>query len=263
MYKAGLALLALTVPSLAWTIPEYVEERHVVEIQKRQADVSQLLQLASLAGITALPTDPAILLELCPIANSLASALPTSSVLTVLLTAAPSGFVSSIVNNPSYAASFESAFSAGSSPSWFNSLPTGVKSYLHTYSGFGGLATAAGAIKAATQSVSSEAIAGGTSTGIRPLGTTESSGASATSGATATSGSSGMSTTTSMDSSASAASASSASTLSAAQMSVTQVSSSSTTVSSSSSQGGTARPTGAIAAGFAGAIGMLGAAVAL
>ena len=45
MYKAGLALLALTVPSLAWTIPEYVEERHVVEIQKRQADVSQLLQL--------------------------------------------------------------------------------------------------------------------------------------------------------------------------------------------------------------------------
>ena len=45
MYATGLVLLALVVPSLAWTVPEYVEERHVIEIKKRQADVSQLLQL--------------------------------------------------------------------------------------------------------------------------------------------------------------------------------------------------------------------------
>ena len=45
MYATGLLLFALVVPSLAWTVPEYVEERHVVEIKKRQADVSQLLQL--------------------------------------------------------------------------------------------------------------------------------------------------------------------------------------------------------------------------
>ena len=57
MFKAGLALLALVVPSLAWTIPEYVEERHVVQIQKRQADVSQLLQLyVSVASSTTFPT---------------------------------------------------------------------------------------------------------------------------------------------------------------------------------------------------------------
>ena len=155
--------------------------------------------------------------------------------------------------------SFESAFSAGSSPDWFNSLPTSVRSYLHTYSGFGGLATAAGAVKEVTQSAGSEAIAGGTSTGIRPLGATKSSGAPA---ATATGGSSDMSTMTSMGPSSSAASASSASTLSEAQISVTQTSSSST-ASSSSSQGGAARPTRAIAAGLVGAMGILGVAVAL
>lgn len=233
---------------------------------------------ASLAGVTAFPTDPAVLLELGPVANSLASALPTPSVLSVLLTAAPSGFVSSIVNDQSYAMSFQSAFSAGSSPDWFNSLPTGVRSYLHTYSGFGGLATAAGAVIGVTHSSGSEAIAGGTSTGFRALGSTESSGASAPSAASATGGSSDMSTTTSMGSSASAtggssdmstmtsmdssASASPASTLSSAQASVTETSSS-VTASSSSSQGGGARPTGAIAAGLVGAMGIFGVAVAL
>ena len=204
-------------------------------------------------------------------ANSLASALPTSSVLAVLLTAAPSGFVSSIVNDPSYANSFESAFSAGSSPSWFNGLPTDVKSYLHTYSGFGGLATAAGAIKGATQSAASEAIAGGTSTGIRPL---EASGPSGVTGASTVSGSavasgtttgtasnSGMSTMTTIDASASSESAYSASTLSVAAYSVTRVSTPST--SSASSTGDAVRPTGAVAAGLAGAVGILGAVIAL
>ena len=226
---------------------------------------------ASLAGITALPTDPAVLLELGPLANSLASALPTSSVLAVLLTAAPSGFVSSVVNNPSYANSFESAFAAGNSPSWFNGLPTDVKSYLHTYSGFGGLATAASAIQAVTLSAASEVIAGGTATGIRPLeasGSSGTTGPSATSGSAAVSGttaatgsSSGTSTMTTIDASASSESAYSASTLSAAAYSVTHVSTPST--STTSSKAGAARPTGAIAAGLAGAVGLLGAAIAL
>lgn len=46
MYKSTLTLLALVASSTAWTVPvEYVEERHIVQINKRQADVSQLLQL--------------------------------------------------------------------------------------------------------------------------------------------------------------------------------------------------------------------------
>ncbi|KAK4697826.1 hypothetical protein P7C71_g301, partial [Lecanoromycetidae sp. Uapishka_2] len=251
MYKSGLALFAVVASSIAWTTPiEYIEERHVLEVTKRQADVNQLLQLASLAGITALPTDPAVLLQLGPLANSLASALPTSSVLAVLLTAAPSGFVSSIVNDPSYAASFESAFSAGNSPSWFNALPTDVRSYLHTYSGFGGLATAAGAIKG-VQSEESAASSGA-------------SGASATGGSSTTMGSSA--------SEASVMSASSASAASMAAMSATSVASTEGNtatsaaaggVTSSTAKGAAAQATGAIAVGLAGAAGILGLAIAL
>lgn len=210
---------------------------------------------ASLAGITALPTDPAVLLALGPLANSLASALPTSSVLAVLLTAAPSGFVSSIVNDPSYAASFESQFSAGNSPSWFNGLPTDVRSYLHTYSGFGGLATAAGAIKNVQSAESGS--------GIHALGT-------GASGATATGGSS-----TTMGSSASAASVMSASSASAASMAATSATSVATTeantatsaaaggATSSGAKAGAAQATGAVSVGLAGAAGLLGLAMAL
>lgn len=103
---------------------------------------------ASLAGIN-VPTDPAVILRLGPVASQLAAALPTSSVLAVLETAAPTGFLSQIVHDQTFARSFESAFAAGSSPSWFTALPTEVKSYLHTYSGFGGLATAANGIDSA------------------------------------------------------------------------------------------------------------------
>jgi len=206
-----------------------------------------------LAGITALPTDPAVLLQLGPLANSLASALPTSSVLSVLLTAAPSGFVSNIVNDPSYAASFESAFSAGSSPSWFNGLPTDVRSYLHTYSGFGGLATAAGAIKGVTSSAGAEATGGNGTAASR------------------TSGASGMKST--LDSSASMASVSSISASSAVAISATSVASTegntasaaapAASGTSSNAKAGAAQPTRAIAAGFVGAVGVLVVAVAL
>ncbi|MCJ1451641.1 hypothetical protein MMC28_001981 [Mycoblastus sanguinarius] len=251
MYMQGLALLAFVASSLAAPgIPEYIEERHVVQIEKRQADVSQLLQLASLAGITALPTEPAVLLELGPLANSLASELPTSSVLAVLITAAPTGFVSSIVNDPSYASSFESAFSAGNSPAWFTSLPTSIQSYLHTYSGgagFAGLAGAGAAVQAATSD------AGG-------------SDGNSTSSASGASGMSSMSMTTTGSSAASVASASSASAMGATSEATTEANTATTTsatagtASSASSKAGAPHATGAIAAGV---VGMLGMAAAL
>lgn len=246
MFKLTLAIFALIASSVAAPAPEYIEERHVVEIYKRQADISQLLQLASLAGVTALPTDPAVLLQLGPLANSLASALPTSSVLGVLLTAAPSGFVSSIVNDPSYASSFESAFSAGNSPAWFNSLPTSVLSYLHTYSGFGGLAGAGAAIKSVTADAGNDtAAATGSGTAM-----TTGSGASSSSGTSAA-----QNSASSAQSAASVASVSSAS--------AAYVAAADATSTSSSSKGGAARPTGAVAAGLAAVVGLLGVAVAL
>ena len=111
---------------------------------------------ASAAGIT-LPTDPAEILALGDVAQNLAEALPTPPVLSVLMTAVPPSFISNIVHDQSFANSFESAFAAGSSPSWFNALPTGVKSYLHTYSNFGGLAKAAGAVETGALTATSAA----------------------------------------------------------------------------------------------------------
>ncbi|KAI4106526.1 MAG: hypothetical protein LQ339_002986 [Xanthoria mediterranea] len=137
-----------------------IEERHILEetfILPRQAqNIPQLLSLASLAGIT-LPTDPAALLSLAPVAANLQSYLPTSSVLSVLQTAAPPDFISNVVNDPVYAMSFQSAFAAGSSPSWFLNLPTDVKKYLHTYSGYGDVATAVGGIESANTGATSMA----------------------------------------------------------------------------------------------------------
>ncbi|KAL9071661.1 MAG: hypothetical protein Q9161_004086 [Pseudevernia consocians] len=246
MFKSTLTIFALIASSIAAPAPEFVVERHIVEVYKRQADISQLLQLASLAGVTALPTDPAVLLQLGPLANSLASALPTSSVLGVLLTAAPSGFVSSIVNDPSYASSFESAFSAGNSPAWFNSLPTSVRSYLHTYSGFGGLAGAGAAIKSVTADAGNGTVA------------TTGSGMS---------GSSGSPTTQNSAESAASVSSASAAYVAAADATSTGSTEGNTATgqagTGSSSKGGAARPTGAVAAGLGGVVGLLAVAVAL
>ncbi|KAF6220965.1 hypothetical protein HO133_002646 [Letharia lupina] len=246
MFKSTLAIFALMSSSIAAPAPEFIVERHIVEVYKRQADISQLLELASLAGVTALPTDPAVLLQLGPLANSLASALPTSSVLNVLLTAAPSGFVSSIVNDPSYASSFESAFSAGNSPAWFNSLPTSVRSYLHTYSGFGGLAGAGAAIKSVTADVANGTVA-----------------------ATGSGMSSGGASPTTQNSAQSVASVSSASAAYVAAVDATSAGATEGNTASaqagtaSSSKGGAARPTGAVAARLAGVVGLLGVAAAL
>lgn len=208
------------------------------------------LPSASLAGVTALPTDPAVLLQLGPVANSLASALPTSSVLSVLLTAAPSGFVSSIVNDPSYASSFESDFSAGKSPAWFNSLPTSVRSYLHTYSGFGGLAGAGAAIKSVEAGPNNGTAAAATGSGM----TTSSSSSSSSSSAT-------------QNAAESEASVSSASAAYVAAAAGTQTEGNTATSAragtASTAKGDAARPTGGIAAGLAGMIGLLGMAAVL
>lgn len=243
MHLAALAILVLATFCLAAPTPTQPEE----EIERRQQNIPQLLQLASLAGITSLPTNRAVLLELGPVANQLASALPTSPVLSVLETAAPKSFVSNIVHNPSYATSFESAFAAGSSPSWFNGLPTDVKSYLHTYTGFGGIATAAAEFNSATADSSAK------------TGATAGSGASISGSVASETGSTisntrkstpGSSTTTPQTSGTAAE-----------QTGVTPADTA--TMSSSTSTGGATQSTGAVAAGMMAVVGILGVAAAL
>ncbi|KAI4097319.1 MAG: hypothetical protein LQ348_005787 [Seirophora lacunosa] len=172
-------LTILTLLSSSLTAPvNSIEERHILTethiLPRQQQNIPQLLSLASLAGIT-LPTDTALLLSLGPVAARLGSYLPTPSVLSVLVTAAPSDFLSNVVHDPAYASSFQQAFADGNSPSWFRALPTDVKSYLHTYSGYGAVATAVGEIDNAAretaastgtdgQSATSETVSGMTST---------------------------------------------------------------------------------------------------
>ncbi|KAL8888481.1 MAG: hypothetical protein Q9215_004085 [Flavoplaca cf. flavocitrina] len=175
----------LTFLSTASTAPtQTVEERHVLEetiiLPRQGQNIPQLLSLASLAGIT-LPTDPAALLSLGPVAASLQGYLPTSSVLSVLQTAAPSDFISNVVNDPVYANSFQSAFAAGSSPSWFLNLPSDVKKYLHTYSGYGDVATAVGGIESANSGATNSA----TMTSSSSTSTSESSSSESEDSATA------------------------------------------------------------------------------
>ena len=221
---------------------------------------------ASLAGISALPSNPTLLLNLGPLANSLAAELPTPSVLSVLQTAAPSGFVSQIVNDPSYASSFEEAFASGSSPSWFNALPTDVKSYLHTYSGFGGLAGAAGAVKGAASSEAtaasgSDTRGSGGSTGSA-VGTTGGDEASGTGSETAAMSTGGATTEASGASSA----ASEQNSNSMMATSVANAASSAAGQPSSSTSAGDAplaRPTGYVGVAAAALLGFLGVAVGL
>lgn len=219
MYIHTLPLLLLAATSLCTPTPTAEPNP---DLEKRQQNLPQLLTLASLAGITALPTNPTVLIALGPVAQQLAAALPTSSVLSVLETAAPPSFLSNIVHDPSYASSFESAFAAGSSPSWFKSLPTDVRSYLHTYTGFAGIATAAAEFNNVTRNAS--AMSTGSMTGTSSTGSSTGMSTSGTSSATAAGGS---------------------------------------TASSKLSSGGAAKQTGAITAGIAGVVGILGVAAAL
>ncbi|KAL8712314.1 MAG: hypothetical protein Q9220_003465 [cf. Caloplaca sp. 1 TL-2023] len=195
MQTPALLLTVLALISTSLTAPvEIIQETHILTEthhlsprQQQPQNIPQLLQLASIAGIT-LPTDPAALLSLGPVAARLQSFLPTSSVLSVLVTAAPPDFLSNIVHNPSYAVSFESAFAAGSSPSWFLALPTDVKNYLHTYSGYGGVATAVGEVESVTRAASPNSAGTATGSGATAMTTTGTESGS-TSGSMSTSGS--------------------------------------------------------------------------
>ncbi|KAI4248028.1 MAG: hypothetical protein L6R40_001117 [Gallowayella cf. fulva] len=192
MYSTTLLTL-LTLLSTSLSAPlQTIEERHILTEthqylpRQQQQNIPQLLSIASLAGIT-LPTDPAALLSLGPVAASLQSYLPTPSVLSVLQTAAPPDFISKVVHDPSYAMSFEEAFAAGSSPSWFLALPTDVKNYLHTYSGFGGVATAVGNFESVNSGASTGSRSGAaTMTGSKATSTTSASGTMESAGAQST-----------------------------------------------------------------------------
>ncbi|KAL8667432.1 MAG: hypothetical protein Q9202_000648 [Teloschistes flavicans] len=227
-------LLTLLATSLAAPISS-VEERHVlIETRQQDKNIPQLLSLASLAGI-ALPTDPAVLISLYPLADRLQSYLPTSSVLSVLETAAPQSFLSNVVHDPAYAMSFEEAFAKGSSPSWFLALPTDVKNYLHTYSGYGSVATAVGQLEDVTRSATHTSMTG--------------------SGGTATTTSTGSSQTSGTTSSATGDSGSTAS--------GTGANAESTGSSTSASTGGAARPMEWFTMAMVGAAGVLGVAFLL
>ena len=147
--------------------------------------------------------------------------------------------MSAIVNDPSYASSFERQFSAGSSPSWFRSLPTDVRGYLHTYSGFGDIAGAAGKVK-------------GAATGEAVLSSAQKEdGATATTGGASQTGlSGGASGASGMTSATMASGADGAQTSQAGQ------------AATSATAGGNgavaARPTGVIAVGVMGVVGVLG-----
>ncbi|MCJ1336061.1 hypothetical protein MMC09_001336 [Bachmanniomyces sp. S44760] len=227
------AILPVLLANIAIGAPEQHEKRQ---------DYSQLLDLASEAGITALPTDPAVLLSLGPIANSLAAALPTASVISVLQTAAPSGFISSILHDPSYAQSFESQFSAGTPPGWFQSLPTDVKSYLHTYSNYGNVATGLAAVNSLTAQIGMNA----TGSGSSGSGSSTSGGSGSTTMTTSSSSQSGGGVTAGSSSSSSSGTGPSGA-----------------AASPTSSQGQAPKATAAVAMGLMGVAGVLGLAIAL
>ena len=173
-----------------------------------------------------------MILGLGDVAQNLAGALPTAPVLSALLTAAPPSFISNIVHDRTFAEAFQSEFAAGSSPSWFNALPTSVKSYLHTYSGFGRLAQAAGAVQSGAL--------------------TETSSTKATSGS-AKSATAATATATATDSAAESVS----------EKAATGGTATSSAPSSTSTPNSAAKPSGALSASLVGVIGILGLAIAL
>ena len=257
----GPSLYSLTVTALILTLisaaPSPAQDSHHNGQDKRQqpADYSQLLQVASEAGVP-IPTDnPALLLSIAPIAAELNSVLPTAPVLSVLETAVPSGFLSNVVHDPSFAASFLSDFEAGSSPSWFLALPTSVKEYLHTYNNYGSVATAVGGIasvESVANSQSLSSVSASISASIASASAMGSGGLSAltTDSATGSMASSNGSITGSTSSPSGGASATSESSMGASS-------------ASSSAGAAAAKETGALAAGAVAMAGILGLAVAL
>jgi len=119
------------------------------KVRRQDNSASDLSALASLAGVTSLPTDPAVLSSLEGVAASITALLPPSSILSVLETAVPSSVLSELAD-PAQASSFASAFAAGSTPGWYASLPGNVKTFLSTYAPGAATAVASGVSSAET-----------------------------------------------------------------------------------------------------------------
>lgn len=239
-------------------------------LHKRQT-LPDILSLASAADIP-LPTDPAALLALYPLATELVQFLPTAPVLSVLETAVPSGFLSQVVHDPSYASELEAAFATGGGPGWFSSLPTDVRSYLHTYqvaplvSEVGGVESAVASGATLTGSLPHSIIGGGETTGsvrFGPLISTATGASASGSGATGvmpttattgqTAGSSGsVLSGTNMPTSAAASGSSSAA------QTPSGTTSGAAPSSTSPSTAGASHETGIVAAGAMAAAGVLG-----
>ncbi|KAI9870344.1 MAG: hypothetical protein M1830_004353 [Pleopsidium flavum] len=216
------SVLVLSIAAAAIAAPDGVAKKQA----KRQANLSELSVLASIAGVTALPTDPAARSSLEAVATGLAAILPNPSVFSVLETAVPHSLISQLAQNPAAASSFQSQFAAGSTPGWFSSLPTDVRSYLHTYQ------------------PSFAAVASGANNTGNHINSTQSSTHTSTSrGASSSDSTAAGSGSTTNSQSASSASAAAGST--------------------STSKGGAPKQTGAVAAGIVGVVGLLGLAAAL
>ncbi|KAI1951225.1 hypothetical protein LOZ57_001780 [Ophidiomyces ophidiicola] len=106
------------------------------EAQQKRDDLNDLKSLVG--GLaTALPSD---LAGIAHDLKSLSNFLPPSGIISVLATAIPPGVRSSIEANPTNALNFNSelhsSLKAGNTPSWYNNLPSDVKSYLNQIGGF-------------------------------------------------------------------------------------------------------------------------------
>ena len=255
LYKLTTTALILTLIS-ATPSPTQDSDRNGQDKRQQPADYSQLLQVASEAGVP-IPTDnPALLLSIAPIAAELNSVLPTAPVLSVLETAVPSGFLSNVVHDPSFAASFLSEFEAGSSPSWFLALPTSVKEYLHTYNNYGSVATAVGGIASVESVANSQSLSSVSASISASIASASAMGSGSLSALTTDSATGSMALSTGITTGSTPGSSSGAS--AAATQSSTGASS-----ASSSAGAAAARETGALAAGAVAMAGILGLAVAL
>ena len=235
----------------------YTHNRSLIDRIRHRAQRCTVLRIRS-HHLRHSPTDPAALLSPYPLATQLVQYLPPSPVLSVLETAVPAGFVSSVVHDPSFAASFEQAFASGSPPSWFTALPSDVQGYLHTWQ-VGGLASEVGSVEAglgaATGSLPHSIIGANATSGSARFGplVTGASGSgsesgmvtapSTTGGVTSASGTVLSGTNTPASSSVAAQSAAAAS------------SGASTAAAPSSSNAGAPHQTGLLATGMAAAVG--------
>jgi len=167
-------------------------------------------------------------------ADSAAAALSSipNSILTVLATAVPASWYADLAD-PASLSSINSEIEAGTMPAWYNQLPASVKAW----------ATSAGELGLTDATTTASASA-------------TSAPSAATDSASTTSGSTGS---VAVQTTAASTSSVSTSTSTAASGSVSP----SSTAASSTSTGGAPIATGSIAMSFAGAISLLGLAVAL